>query len=216
MLKQFPLATLWKSSYTFHAQKTNPLYGCLRNYLTPAGTFCFQAMTNKWLWLEFSCLFLVALVFPRRLSKIATTRFPRFTRCSSAETSNAYVNLDSKSTPAQVHLSTPGASTETTTESRREVIASFLVSESDCLGCFDWNITEISHTVYKTSYKCTQIGKSGKSVFLKHLHPPPIDGNDFNILRYEFEGGGMRLRVNVSSHASRTQECSQNSTFCTT
>ena len=148
-------------------------------------------MVHKWLYVEFACLFLVAVVIPQHFSKIAITRFSRFTRCSSAATSNAYVSLDTKSAATQAQLSTLSPDSEITNESRKKLIASFLASEGDYLGCFDWNITEISQTAFKTSYKCTQIGKPGKSVFLKHLHPSPVDGKDFNRLRYEFEGGSI-------------------------
>ena len=148
--------------------------------------------------MELICLLLIAVVIPRHSLKIAATRFQRFLPCSSAGTSNAFVNLDSLATPAQVQLS--NSNKESKDKTRRELIASFLVSEGEYLGSFEWNITEISHTVFSTSYKCTQIGRSGKSVFLKHLDRPPVDGK-VNRLRYEFEGSSMRSRVSDPSYA---------------
>jgi hypothetical protein len=156
-------------------------------------------MTHKRLCLELTCLLVIAVVIPRHSFKIAATRYPRFLPCSSAGTSNAFVNLDSLATPAQAQLSTFNSNKESKDKTRRELIASFLVSEGEYLGSFEWNITEISHTVYSTSYKCTQIGRPGKSVFLKHLDRPPVDGKD-NRLRYEFEGSSMRLRVSDPSY----------------
>ena len=158
-------------------------------------------MIHKWLCVQIACFFLVAVVIPRHSFKIATTRFARFTSCLSAGTSNAYVNFDPRYAPANAPSSNLSTDTEIINKSRIELISSFLVSEGDYLGSFEWKITEICHTVFKTSYKCTQIERPGKSVFLKHFHTPPLDGKDFDRLRYEFEGGSIRSHVNVTTCA---------------
>ena len=183
---------------------TNPLSACRWKFLnTPEVTRIFDllAMTHKWLCVQIACFFLVAIVIPRHSFKIATTRFARFTSCLSAGTSNAYVNFDPRYAPANAPSSNLSTDTEIINKSRIELISSFLVSEGDYLGSFEWKITEICHTVFKTSYKCTQIERPGKSVFLKHFHTPPLDGKDFDRLRYEFEGGSIRSHVNVTTCA---------------
>lgn len=78
-------------------------------------------------------------------------------------------------------------SDSTENEEEKVIIQQFLIAESINLGGADWEVTQIRRTNVNTCFKCTPIGRKGKSVFVKYSRES-IGTKSQNRLRCEFEG----------------------------